>query len=75
MGEKRKSDFTFLLKEKGKTTKIELFKSEQFARKRVSREIAQRYRVRVKGVWFPKGEKVYYTKWEFRDLLWRSLKL
>lgn len=81
MGEKRKPVFTMLLrKESKKTNKIELFPSELWEDgKRTNWENpANRYRLRVNGKWNDKyHEKAikYMTKWQFRDLLWRSIKL
>jgi hypothetical protein len=81
MSEKRKSYITMLLKKRGNiTAKIELFKAEDFNIKGrcLSHGPAQRYRIRCNGKWFPfKDAKpyngpVYYTKWEVRDLIWRS---
>lgn len=81
MGEKRKPSFEMLLKKDGKRLgKLELFDSElwedgmryEFGGK------AKRYRLRINGKWNDKKhEKAikYLTKWQFRDLLWRSIKI
>jgi hypothetical protein len=75
MGEKRKPTATLLLTIHGKRSKIELFPKKLFETEVLPRESADRFRLRVDGKWFPKNKKEYYTKWEFRDLFFRSIRL
>jgi hypothetical protein len=73
MGEKRKPTTTILLNIHGKKSKIELFPKNLFEEEDFSK--AKRFRLRVNGKWFPKNKKEYYTKWEFRDIFFRSIRL
>jgi len=79
MAEKYKPDLTFLLRYQGKreSLKIELFKAGNWAGKiGMSWSVKQRrYRLRVDGKWYRRPDEKYsfFTKWEFRDLLWRSI--
>ena len=76
MGEKRKPEITMLLKKSGKnrSSKVELFKASLFKDATLGGYNCRgRYRLRLDGVWFPKGERVFFTIYEFRDLLWRAL--
>lgn len=71
----RKADITILLKKRGKkTAKLEMFYAIQWDEKIYARNNAKKYRLRTGGKWFPKGKVQYFTKWEVRDLLWRSFK-
>lgn len=77
MAEKRKPVLTILLKNKGKTksNKVELFHESQFSDDYMLNR-SRRWRLRVNGRWNDKqkkGNKKWFTKWEFRDLLFRSL--
>lgn len=79
MAEKRKPTITILLKIEGKTksTKLELFDQRLWGDGSFGG--AKRYRIRLNGAWFDKkkgfvGNK-YFTKWTFRDLFFRSLKI
>jgi len=82
MGEKRKPVMTFLLKIPGKRThKVELFRATDFIerwRYGLHRDMAARYRVRSDGKWLGKkgkgNAKTFLTWYEFRDLLWSSMK-
>lgn len=71
MAEKRKPHLVLLLRNQrnSKSIKVELFDAKLFGYKRSPRETKKRYRIRVNGKWFPGG---YVTKWEFRDLMFRS---
>lgn len=79
MAEHRKPSFTILLKNEGKnkSTKVELFKKSLWEKCSFGR--SHQYRIRISGKWFDKKKgykgKKYFNKWEFRDLLWRSLNL
>ena len=79
MAEKRKPHFVIMLKFPGNTgyKKVELFSSKLWNEGRMQGWKTRRYRLRVKGKWFndKKGEIVFYTKTQFRDLLMRSIKL
>ena len=72
MSELRKPCFVFLLKNTGKKTKkIELFDAQLWSEtNQIKRDT---YRIRVTGKWFPKKEIRFFTKWEIRDLIWRSI--
>jgi hypothetical protein len=76
MAEKRKAQYVFLLRKAGKkktwekSVKIELFKSELWPRCGVKKK----FRIRVNGKWVPK-KKEFYNKWEFRDMLFSSVKI
>lgn len=83
MAEKRKPWVVFLLKKYGKKNiKIELFQAFLWAAKaREPRGAPQywlnhRYRVRVNGKWFSKPDEKYsfFTIYEVRDMMWRSVK-
>jgi len=71
MSEKRKPKATILLQINGKKQKVELFDKALFEDNSLDR--CSRYRIRVNGKFFPKGNKVYYTKYEFRDILFKSI--
>jgi hypothetical protein len=79
MAEKRKPNVTFLLRYPGKKNahKIELFPATEFAGKvrYPDRYLQYRYRIRANGKWYSRVDAKYsfYTKWEFRDILWKSL--
>jgi len=73
MGERRKPTVTMLLNIHGKKSKVELFPKGLFEYESLCG--AKRFRLRINGKWFPKKKKEYYTKWEFRDLLFRSIRL
>jgi len=76
VSEKRKPRITFLLKIEAKGDKkshrVELFDCELWGEERGWKG-APRFRMRVNGRWFPKGERRYFYKSEVRDILWRSL--
>lgn len=86
MAEKRRPCFAFLLKKqgKGKSVKVELFKAELWPNKEFKTaagwtysvwELGNRYRLRINGKWNTyNGNDVIFTFYEFRDLLWRSIK-
>lgn len=74
MSEIRKPDFAFLLKKQGKKSlKVELFNSEQWGEKPNLRNKGKKYRLRVCGKWWSHKGKKYWTKWEIRDIFWRSI--
>lgn len=74
MAEKRKPDAIFLLRFSGKakSLKVELFHAGQWGESKHRKQ----YRIRVHGKWFARdGEKMsFFSQYEFRDLLWRSIK-
>lgn len=74
MAEKRKPEFIMLLKKQGKnkSNKVEFFNAKLWGYKKGRRERLDRYRLRVNGKWY--GHKnTYLSKWEARDLIWRSI--
>lgn len=72
MSELRKPCFVFLLKNTGKKAKkLELFESKLWDKQSWIKPNG--YRLRVNGKWFPKGEIKFFTKWEVRDLIFRSI--
>jgi hypothetical protein len=83
MSEIRKPCFIFLLREPGNPIKkVELFPESLWVPGIVAR--AKRYRLRINGKWWPNeearkkngwGKMKFFTKWDFRDLLWRSINL
>lgn len=78
MSEKRKAHLTILLRYNGKakSNKLELFEATQFNDKAHLERGAKLYRLRVNGKWYDKlSDKQFYTKWEIRDLLIRSIKI
>jgi len=82
MGEKRKPSCERLFKKDGKRlAKIELFDMKLWKDHNwwsLGCSDANRYRLRVNGKWndrVPEKTIKYMTKWEFRDLLFRSLKI
>jgi len=67
-----------LLKKQGKSKsdKIEFFPRELFTSDPMPRRhYSQKFRIRVNGKWWPKGQKMYYAGWELRDIVWKSIKL
>ena len=73
MGEKRKPILTILLRKEGKRLpKIELYPIELWGDK-FNNWNSPRYRLRINGKWFKSGEQEIFSKWEFRDLLFRSI--
>jgi len=74
MAEKRKPDMVMLLRFPGKMRnwKAELFRSSKWGRDWTQK----RYRIRVNGKWFclPDEKISFFSQYEFRDLLWRSIK-
>ena len=81
MAEKRKPDAIWLLRRKAnkyKTTKVEIFnanKWEDGIRYRKGYK-TDRYRIRVKGKWFEGiGGQKYFSKTEFKNIFWKSVKL
>lgn len=78
MSDKRKAHLTILLRYNGKakSNKLELFEATQFDDKASLSRGAKLYRLRVNGKWFDKrSEQKFYTKWEIRDLLIKSIRL
>ncbi len=78
MAEKRKPELTILLKSPGKRkmNKIELFSADLWIGRKYGR--GKLYRLRVNGRWNDKtheGNMKYLTKWQFRDLLFRTLRI
>lgn len=78
MSELRKPVLVFMLKRPGKKSwKCELFDASAFRQRPRDGKTARRYRVRVNGRWYgEKGKgkaKTYFTRWEFRDILWKSI--
>jgi len=80
MSEKRKPVFTFLLKESGKkSNRVEVFEAVEFENditksKINGKKIESSYRIRVNGVWFPRGKgKKYYWRSEIRDLIFKAI--
>ena len=78
MSEKRKPSHIWLLRKQGKNnTKIEFFNASLFGYKNPARQKSNKYRLRVNGKWFDNQDgykgRTYFTKWEFRDLLFKSL--
>jgi len=73
MGDKRKPEITILLRYPGKpnSSKVEFFDSALFGD---DFRFKRKFRVRVNGVWFPKGKKQFFYRSELRDIFWRSLK-
>lgn len=74
MSEKRKPEYVFLLKKQGnKFKKVELFNMNLFEQYKGGRVCKRKFRLRVNGKWFPKGERQYFYMSQIRDLIWRSL--
>jgi hypothetical protein len=79
MADIRKPDLIMLLRFSGKrkALKLELFRAQQWGHGG-TRKV---YRLRMNGKWFQgkkdqeRDYKDFYTFYEFRDLLWRSLKI
>lgn len=77
MGENRKPSTIILLRNQGKSNfKIELFPERLFENGYIK---TKRWRIRVNGKWFDKTKDyvgmTYFTKWEFRDVLFKSMDL
>lgn len=80
MGEKRKPVLTMLLRFRSNegAAKVELFKGSDFKYQQadfVMQNIDVRYRIRINGRWWPKGDRKFFTKTEFGRLLMKSLKI
>lgn len=78
MAEKRKPAFTILLRKPGKPNiKLELFDSNLWDAYWAYGGRSKRYRIRVDGKWFDQQKdyvgKMYFTKWEFRDLMFSNI--
>lgn len=87
MAEKRKPCYIFMLKKPGKKNlKIELFRTSlwpkkewlgrnKWIRKYTGHEAHVRFRIRINGRWnMVDGKDIAFTKYEFRDILWRTIK-
>ena len=83
MSDSRRPDLIFHICPKGKKTrKVELFSIRQWPDKvflsptgrRVDR-YAKKYRIRVAGKWFrdDAGRDICFSRYEFRDVLWKSM--
>jgi len=72
MGEKRKPVSTVLLKKAGKTNKIEIFRAFDFPNTYDFKN--RKYRLRINGRWWPKGERRFFYKSEIAWLLMKSIK-
>jgi hypothetical protein len=86
MAEKRKPCLILMLRSPGKRkfNKVELFRGDQWEGFDEEHDfplgIPRRrlYRLRINGKWNDlqeKGNIKWFTKWKFRDLLFRSLKI
>ena len=78
MGERRKPVYTFLLRKssKKKSNKVELFRANQWKSKCESPlDLNVRYRLRVNGKWHPPkcNEKIFFTKTQIKDILFKSI--
>ncbi len=73
MADKRRADFTMLLRKqsKKKANKIELFKWNQFLE---PRSTVVRYRVRVNGKWWPAGERKFLTLTHVKEIVFRTIR-
>lgn len=74
MSEKRKPTFTMFAVKQGKRMKIEFYNADEFLRAYDYDYGHHKFRIRVNGKWFPKGERRYFYRSEIRDILWRSIK-
>jgi len=76
MSENRKPDFILLLRNQGKqkSNKVELFDADLWEYKRSCMQRGKKYRMRVNGKWHGEGV-VFLSKWEIRDLIWRSIRI
>ena len=77
MAEKRKSKHVWLLKKQGKaksTLKVELFEGRLWIDNTYAN--LNNFRIRINGKWFnnKKGKIMFFTKSEFRDILFKSIK-
>lgn len=70
MGDIRKPVFVFLLRNtsKKKSDKLEIFKGTDWDKYERSK-----YRLRVNGKWYPKGEIRLFYKSEIREILFKSI--
>jgi len=68
MSEKRKPYAVLLHKKQGKTNKVEMFLASQWGRYAFGR-----YRLRVNGVWFPKGETMFFTKTQVKEMFFKNI--
>lgn len=68
---KPKPSIVILLRIQGstKSNKVELYDAFYYGYIPKPKEKATRYRMKVNGKWFKHG---FVTKWEFRDMLFRS---
>ena len=76
MSEKRKPEFVFLLRKRGKKNrKVELFSCYQWEDrypKKMPRNQVERYRIRVNGKWHGNGLE-FFSLSEFKHLMFKSL--
>jgi len=71
---KPKPDLVILVRisNQRKSSKVELYDAIYFGYRPEPRQKATRYRIKVNCKWF---DNKFYTRWEFRDILFRSLPL
>ena len=78
MGEKRKSDYSMLLKVHGKESKrIEFFASDQFRddpgvnedKPTISGKPDKRYRLRINGKWYPEGRRQFFYRGDILGII------
>lgn len=77
MGERRNPLWIILLKKRGKpTVKVELFEGYLFNKYYEYVGMAnntRRFRIRVKGKWWPKGEIQFLTKTQIKELVFKGI--
>lgn len=77
MSEKRKPALKMLLTIGAKKVKFEMFPASLWTKIYVETDNLgrDRYRIRVNGKWWPKGEVVYITKTKAKNLLFQAIEL
>lgn len=72
MAEKRKPVYTMLLRKQGNTKagKVEIYRASEFDS---SYLFKRRYRVRVNGKWWPKGQVRFITPTQIKELVFRQI--
>lgn len=73
MSEKRKPEYTVLLRKQGNTKarKIELFPAKYWIDKPM--QYKGKVRIRVDGIWWPKGEFKLVTITSVKELLFKAI--
>ena len=72
MAEKRTADIVLLLKIQGKrrSNKLEMFNMKQWE---PNNHMGNKFRLRLNGKWFPKDKKIFFTKTEIKEMVFKDM--